>query len=363
MKLSDVAIGRDNNFNLIRFVAAFSVLVSHGYAIVLGPDAFEPLERMLGHTLGEFAVDVFFVSSGFLVCGSLLRLQSLRRFARARALRIFPGLVVALAITTLLMGPLVSNLAFGEYFGDPQWLVYLARNSVLFFGVEHPLPGVFSRLPQSGVVNGSLWTLPLEVWCYAALAVAWLALRRCRLDGSTMPVLMITAALASLALFHATRAHGMEISHGFRLVFMFFSGAAFYTLKHRVLFDARITAALALVVVVASALDERWFAYVYPFCAGYLVLSAAYWPGRLVRRFNRFGDYSYGIYIYAFPAQQLVLLLSPPGWGLWTLILVTAVLTFLTASVSWHLVEKPFLARAVAPAKLTHPATQAPAPP
>lgn len=362
MKLSDVAVGRDNNFNLIRFSAAFSVLISHGFAIVLGPEAFEPLERMLGYTLGEIAVDVFFISSGFLVCGSLLRLNHLRRFARARALRIFPALAVALALTTLLMGPLASTLSVYEYFRDPQWFVYLIRNMLLFGGVEHHLPGVFTDLPQSGVVNGSLWTLPFEVWCYAALAITWAVLRKPRLGFDALPAFLIAAAIGSFVLFHATRVHGMEIHHGFRLFFMFFSGASFYVLKDRVPFDWRIAAALSIAVI-ASARDAASFVLVYPLCAAYLVLCAAYWPGRLVRNFNRLGDYSYGIYIYAFPMQQLVVLLSPPDWSLGALVGITAAFTFLAAFVSWHVVEKPFLARVVAPEKLTHPAVQTPAAP
>lgn len=342
MKLSEVAVGRDNNFNLIRFVAAFSVLVSHGYAIVLGPAAFEPLERMLGYTLGEVAVDVFFVSSGFLVCGSLLRLESLRLFGLARVRRIFPALAVALAVTALLIGPMVSTLGFGEYLLDPQWIFYLARNSLLFGGVEHFLPGVFIQLPQSGVVNGSLWTLPFEVWCYATLAMFWLGLRKSGLGRQAFPPLLIAAAVGSFVLFHTTRAYDMEISHGFRLFFMFFSGASLHVLKGHVRFDGRIAAVLAASVI-ASASSSALFVFVYPLCIGYLVLFAAYMPGRNIRHFNRAGDYSYGIYIYAFPTQQLVLLLAPPGWSLGALVAMTALFTMSAALLSWHLVERPFL--------------------
>lgn len=349
MKLSDVARGRDNNFNLIRFIAAFSVLISHGYAIVLGPTALEPLEGVLGYTLGEVAVDVFFASSGFLVCGSMLRLESIGKFARARALRIYPALLVAVSLTALLLGPLVSTLPVREYLLDPQTYLYVVRNSVLFAGVEHSLPGVFTQLPLAGVVNGSLWTLPFEVWCYAAIAVMWLGSQKIRLARNVLLPLLVLAAVTSLSLFHAARTADLEIAHGFRLFFMFFSGALLQALKEHVSLDWRIATALAAAVLL-SAFDSDSFAVVYPPCLAYLVLSLAYMPSRTLRSFNRLGDYSYGIYIYAFPTQQVVLLLYPGG-GIGALIMLTAVFTLAAAIGSWHLIEKPFLARKAMPAK------------
>ena len=91
MRLKDVADSRENNFNLLRIVAASAVLVSHSYPLSLGPKAAEPLSQSLGVTLGSVAVDVFFVVSGFLVTASLVRRQSSLDFIVGRFLRIFPG--------------------------------------------------------------------------------------------------------------------------------------------------------------------------------------------------------------------------------------------------------------------------------
>src|SRR4051812_37390900 len=102
MKLSDVARGRDNNFNLIRVLAALAVLVTHSFTLALGTSDAEPFAHSLGMTPGGMAVDIFFVTSGFLVTASMLQRQNIIAFLWARALRIFPALWVMLIVTVLL---------------------------------------------------------------------------------------------------------------------------------------------------------------------------------------------------------------------------------------------------------------------
>lgn len=107
---------------------------------------------------------------------------------------------------------------------------------------------------------------------------------------------------------------------------------------------SRALAACALALVIAGAVSAQSFAWIYPLCLAYLVLYAAYLPGRAVRGFNRLGDYSYGLYIYAFPVQQTVALLSPET-ALPAQVATTAAVSLLLAALSWHLIEKPFLDR------------------
>jgi peptidoglycan/LPS O-acetylase OafA/YrhL len=77
--------------------------------------------------------------------------------------------------------------------------------------------------------------------------------------------------------------------------------------------------------------------------APYLVLWFAYVPGGFIRRYNRVGDYSYGTYIFAFPLQQLVMMLKPDASVL-TLTLLAGLGTLVFAMLSWHLIEKPCMA-------------------
>ena len=101
--------GRDNNFHLIRHLAALAVVLTHSYAVVTGQYSSEPLVSLLGRSIGHYAVDVFFVLSGFVVTQSLARNANLTRFAVSRVLRIFPALIVAVLATAFILGPAVST--------------------------------------------------------------------------------------------------------------------------------------------------------------------------------------------------------------------------------------------------------------
>ena len=177
MMLSDHIAEKDNNFNLIRFIAAFSVLVSHSYAIHFGSADAEPLLSYLGKSLGSLSVDVFFIVSGFLIYGSLIRKQSLRDYIAARILRIFPGLIFMLILTTFVLGSSISSLTFINFLSEPQTWEYFLKNSILIFRTEYQLPGVFEDNNYGTAVNGSLWSLPFELYMYIALPVLLFGLK------------------------------------------------------------------------------------------------------------------------------------------------------------------------------------------
>ncbi|NNF24113.1 MAG: acyltransferase family protein [Rhodobacteraceae bacterium] len=155
---ADFADGHDNNFNLIRFLAASGVLISHAYPISQGPEAIQPLERLVGMTLGHVCVLIFFAISGFLILRSFDRSSTLISWTSARVLRIFPALIVVLILTVLFYGPLLTHLPIAQYFSAPETITYVPRNISLAF-LQYPLPGVLVDAPYVGAINGSLWTL------------------------------------------------------------------------------------------------------------------------------------------------------------------------------------------------------------
>lgn len=339
MKLAALAQGRDNNFNLIRILAALAVLVSHSYPTALGPDAPEPLEARLGMTLGLVAVDAFFVTSGFLVTASLDARQSALRFAWARALRILPALAVMLLLSALVLGAAFTTLPLAAYFADAGPYHYLARGTTLFFGVEYHLPGVFEGNAYRGVVNASLWTLPYEVYMYSLLAALWIvagASAGARPDRFRL----LVVALAAAAAIHVVVQHVQHggAGHFERLLFMFFSGAAFHVLRTHVVMSGRVFWLCVLGLAVASA-ERQAFFVVYAATAAYVLLYLAYVPAGAIRRYNRVGDYSYGLYIYAFPVQQSIAALMP-GITVPQMIALAAAASLALAALSWHLLER-----------------------
>ncbi len=341
MKLSILATGRDNNFNLIRFLAAFAVLYSHSYSIVLGMESnAEPFAGRIGYTLGGIAVDVFFITSGFLVTASLLRLDSFKAFFRARALRIFPALLPMSILLACILGPWFTTLSVRDYFSHADVYKFIFKNATILTGWKDKLPGVFENLPLKPAVNGSLWTLPFEMRCYMGVALMWFVAAAFKSDRTARFAWMIAAFTVSmLAGFWIAHSTGYRHWHTFRLLYMFFSGAMMYVLRDRIRMQHWIAGLLATSLCVFGVLLPAGFFWIYPPVVGYLILYCAYVPGGWLRQFNRLGDYSYGIYIYAFPVQQ-ALVASIPGISVPSLIAMAGLITLALAMLSWHLVEK-----------------------
>lgn len=337
---------RDNNYNLMRFLAAATVIVSHAFPMS-GAGA-DPLERLIGFSFGHLAVDVFFVISGFLVTSSLLSRRSLRSFALARALRLFPVLVVAAAGCAFVVGPLQTDLPLADYFSRPETWRFVAQNSVTWpFGVVYTLPGVFQGVPLRGAVNGSLWSLPWELSMYVALsALGALAFAGRRLldERALRRVLVGIGAGATLGF---TIYEGFDfpyhfhLSQGLRLTSLFFGGATLFVLSGRVPLSGRL-ALLALALLVADFLLPRPLMAVYAASLVYLVIWLAYAPSGPLAAYHRAGDYSYGTYAYAFPIGQSVAAWLP-GAPAATIALLTVPLTLAFAVPSWHLLEERLL--------------------
>ena len=342
-RLSEYAIGRDNNFNLLRLVAALSVLFSHSVAVLGLPSSREFFFDHLGLSLAEMAVDVFFATSGFLVAGSLVNRGDVIAFLWARALRIYPALWVMLILTVFVLAPMLTTLSPTDYFASPKTHDYLAKCATLIGGVRYSLPGVFETMPLKGEFNGSLWTLPIELRLYCYLAGGWLVLAaapaiRLRAMSIAAPV----AAAAFLLLILRGRLFGAPFNAADTRVFMFLYGATLYLWRDKVPVRPGIMFA-ALVCLLLASVNEAAYFVVYVFCLAPLVLHLAYLPNGRIRSFNDWGDCSYGVYIYAFPIQQTLAYLFP-GMSLIAMIALSGAITLSVAALSWTLIERRALA-------------------
>lgn len=342
IKLSACAKGKDNNLNLIRIAAAFSVLLTHCFVLVTGSPDSEPLRMSLGVTLGSVAVDIFFITSGFLVTGSLLSKKSLIDFALARALRIFPALI-AMVTLTIGLGALLSSLPLYAYIQNSETGHYFLKCATLVSGVTYSLPGVFKNNPYQGIVNGSLWTMPFEIKMYGILALTWglssLARQKDAWPFKLMTSLSVVASGAFIIYRHFESSSAPPFS---TLFFMFFTGSVYCIFKDHVQLSSKVFWLLLMAVAFAANINKDLFFLAYTFSVSYLLLYIAYVPSGFVRKYNDFGDYSYGIYIYAFPVQQAIADLMP-GVQVVSMLLMSSAITFLLAFMSWHLIEKRVL--------------------
>jgi peptidoglycan/LPS O-acetylase OafA/YrhL len=343
MKLSERVCGRENNFNLIRLVAAGGVLVTHGYALVGLPPSQEPLRGLVGISFGTVAVDSFFITSGFLVTGSLLVHRRLVEFLWARVLRIFPALFVLVLLMTFALGPCFSVLPASVYLRHEEVFGFLITNLTLVNGVAFYLPGVFDSNPFPRAVNASLWTLPYEVWMYLSLFLIGLmasALAQDRIKVIRVTVALITTvALAAHFVNHFAFQHN---EHTTRLCLMFYTGAFVRVQTDRIPLSLGLFLFSVLLLVLSSFRIDTFF-LAYNVLLAYILLYLTYGPWAWIRAYNRIGDYSYGAYLYAFPVQQSVAALVP-GISLIGMLMIAASVTLAFAMLSWHLLEKPALA-------------------
>lgn len=340
MILEDVSKGRDNNLNLLRMLAATGVLVSHAWPIALGPGTIEPLFLATGHSLGSICVQIFFAISGFLITASYLRSSTLTRFTLARVLRLFPALVVSLLFVALLIGPMVTSMPIAEYLLAFETWSFIVQNIGLV-KLQFELPGVFTDNPYPKV-EGSIWTLVHEVGCYVCVFLAGVF---GILKHRALASLFLVAGLAGwLFVFYASLPLPGKIEAFLKLALPFAMGTAAWFWRDRI----------KLSPIVAIGLFALWYAIfasigtspitdvMFTAALTYSVFWFGYVPTGVLRSYNNVGDYSYGMYVYAFPLQGLAIWI----WGQHTPVLNIALsfpLTLACAILSWHLVEKPSL--------------------
>jgi peptidoglycan/LPS O-acetylase OafA/YrhL len=319
--------GRANNFDFQRFVLATAVVFSHSFH-VLGNRSVP---------VGVIAVTGFFGISGVLVTQSWLARRSLVDFARKRALRIYPAFAAVCLFDHLVVAPVASGEGWA-YLGriDPG---RVAREIVALR--HHEIPGLFEDLPVDAV-NGSLWTIPYEAACYVGLALIGtlgLLRRRGALIALTSVVCVVQAALPKLPRLHALAGVYVTV---LPFVTAFLVGVLLRLRGDRVVASTGRT--IATVVLLAVSTSHRVaFKLVWPVALPYLLLSLAHHPRAPLRGWGRRGDFSYGLYAFAFPVQQLLVRFLGTELHPLVLFLAAMLLTMPLAVASWYLVERPFL--------------------
>ena len=328
-----VAIHRANNFDALRMTAALLVIWSHQYALMGMPT---PL--IFGNEPGAIGVVLFFAISGYLVSQSWTADPSVPRFAMRRALRIWPALVVVVLLAIFVLGPLVTQLPLREYFTHAATRQHL-QNLVL--DIHPSLPGVFPASPHPGSVNGPLWTIPLEVGCYAVLALLG-ALGLMRRHWLPLAALLALAAALQWR-YRAPPFPEWSFALQYGMIFTFGVVLARWSWVWQ---PRRWLAAAGLLVTGAflyawgpSPLNGQGPLLVLAGLA--VVWGSACTPG--VSRAGRFGDFSYGLYIYGFPVQQATLWWAGASLSFASALALSIAAALFFAVLSWHLVEKPAL--------------------
>ncbi|MBV2207734.1 MAG: acyltransferase [Pseudomonas sp.] len=327
---------RDNNFDFLRFFAASAVVFGHSFWLS-GRGTSEPVRLFTGrYDSADIAVHLFFVMSGYLIAASWLNSRSVIDFVGKRALRIFPALAVSVLLGVLVIGPLATQLPLADYWSGPQTLGYLGNIALL---TQFQLPGVFVDNPFPNTVNGSLWTLPYEVLMYASVVL----LGMLGLFSRRMALLGLALLIATQ--FYLIPAFDLQsdlLRKFTRLGVFFYFGAVLYLYRHRIRWSWKIAVPL-LATSLLSAGHGIW-PLVHSLTLPYLVIYLAHLRIPRLAGFGKAGDFSYGLYIFSFPLQQLLMYWSAGSLPLLPFMVLGFSASLLAAVLSWHLVEAPALA-------------------
>ncbi len=330
--------GRTSGFDYLRIGLAASIVLWHSVSTSYGATFELTIWRGPLGLVMHFVLPMFFALSGFLVAGSLDRCATLVSFFALRALRILPALAVEVTLSALLFGPLLSRLPLSAYLASPEFHHYFLN---MLGDIHYVLPGVFAANPLAHTVNAQLWTVPFELQCYAALgalAVVGLVRRRSWL-------LAFTLLGQGLWIYQALKLGDNGTSNGASgpvLVLSFLVGLLFHLYRDRIMLARRWFWLSLVGGFVLSALPHG--AYYLPLPATYLTVYLGLLdPPK--RGFIFGGDYSYGLYLYGFPIQQVVASIGPAMHHWYVNAAISLPAGLLVAYTSWHLIEKPALAR------------------
>jgi len=334
---------RNHQFDLLRIFFATLVLLSHAPEITDGNSSRELFHRLTGSplTLGTIGVDGFFLLSGYLIVQSWLADPHLLNFLRKRVLRIVPGYVVAVIVSTLVVGLLAPGIPRFFQGIDVHFL-----NSVALLG-SPATPPVFPGRPYAAV-NGALYTIAYEFRCY--LLVAFLGL--CGVLRRPAIVLALAFAFLSSLLYvppfdrldwprHVVALVGQP-SAVFRLTAVYLIGCCFFLLRGKIRFRPSYGLATTALVIVCFVFAPSRGELAMVLGGGYLMFYIGQMELSWLSWMSHVPDISYGIYLYGWPVESLWIWFhrgSP-----WITFLASTFICFGLGWLSWHLVERPALA-------------------
>lgn len=353
---SDAALSRDNNFDVIRFLLAVLVVLSHSFGLLVGNDSTDPIWLFTRgqRSAGALAVDGFFVISGYLILQSWTNSRGWRSYLRKRVARIYPGFLVASGFCLLIVGPIATDHSMVIY--SCARIAKTMGKAVLLDNIQ--LSGSFPHNPTYGI-DGSMWTIKYEFWCYLFVAAAGMfGFLKC---GKIVLGAFAAAVLACVAhdwmhLFWPPPGRFTLITADLnswpRLLSFFLGGATFYAFRDSLAWSP-LWAMISAGAIVAGALLPPILTVVEPIAGTYLVMWLAFAPAGPFH-FARYGDFSYGIYLYSFPIQQMLIQRYGAGLGASRLFMMALPLTLLAAIASWYCVERRFLQRAKSASRIVH---------
>ena len=340
-----------NSFNAIRLLCALIVLYEH--CVILSGSGLPCLN------LRGIAVNVFFVLSGFWVTVSYLRCCSLNEYAGKRFKKIFPQYWIVVAVFAMGLCTF-SVLPLGEYFSDSRFFKYVASNFLTLNFIHPCLPGVFEGLALGGSVNGSLWTIKVEIGFYILLPVVLFLMKKFNSACSggknngggggciVLFVLYLLSVLYEVLMPYITEKTSLSsaLNNQLPAFISYFTGGMSFALFGERLFPKLKTAFVpsAILLVLVNVFKIPFIsAFVSPACLSICVMFSAL----NLKVFSGAGsktDYSYGIYLVHYPLAMCFISLGlferKSGFAIFAVLGTSFLCAFLLEKLQKSLFEK-----------------------
>jgi peptidoglycan/LPS O-acetylase OafA/YrhL len=343
---STSATNRLGNFDSLRLVFAVLVIASHSFALGRGSNDSEPLYRFTHGqiTIGNISVWAFFVISGFLITQSWTRSPAPVNYLRRRVARIYPGFIVAALFGALIVVPLSADPHTYRPVSLQNFLLQTLRLQ------QFDCPPSFVHNAWPGALNGSLWSVPFEFWCYIGVLLLGLAgVFRRRWIVVALFIAVICTHLYMLITGWLPGGRFLGVIFGYPVLWavvlpFFLAGSIFHLFGGPTLLR-RPLLIVASVLLIVSNFVPNGYAVTLPTSGAYLLMGAAYARSLYPLNLGRFGDFSYGTYLYAFPIMQMIVMFNGGSMAPMRLLILAAPLSLLVGVLSWFFVERHFLSR------------------
>lgn len=349
---------KHNSFDILRVILALIVIYGHTYAVLYGVNAVSPegnaeifavfSKGQMGS--GSIAVYMFFIISGFLITQSMIRSKSIIKYLLKRMLRIMPALFCSLMLSVFVIGLIITKFSLADYFNNVNNpFKYLFCNLTFgIFGFYYSLADVFSTNPFPNSINASIWTLPNELACYLIVILFYIN------NYFKKRERVIYVYLISLVLVYYYIRFGyipISVNDNFWLLssnylggvinvsYFFIAGSLMYCYKDKIKYNKNLFVVFTLCLLITTRMG--YLKYSLLLCLPYVTIFVCMLKPCI--DLKKIGDFSYGLYIYAFPIQQFLAYYLRDRFTFIPFFIFSTLCILCVSIISWFLVEKPAL--------------------
>lgn len=324
-----------NNFNAVRNILALIVFFAHLSALTQLSDF-----KFFGYIFNSnFAVKGFFAISGFLITNSYFNSYSIFNYFEKRLRRIYPAYLFTVFLC-LIIGAYVTKLSLYNFFTSKETLKYLASNAIFLNFIQPSLPQVFDDNPVN-TLNGSLWTIKIEVMLYLMVPLFIYSFKRFGSIKSLFLYFLLSVSWVYYFEFIFIGAAGPEIARQFPGQIAYFIFGSFFYINQKALLKIKWIALVSLILLIwiknpiaKLFIDPVAYSSVIVFFS-----TSAFKSLNLLK----YGDISYGVYLYHFPIIQLLIFFGLFEFNNWIAFSLSFILTVLVSIFSLNFIEKRFL--------------------